>query len=244
MPVANFKEMPGQGVAGHVNGVDIKIGSHEFVAPDGDLDNAGSSSVVVAIDGAVVGLFHAANAYRAGLTQIIEKLKKRFKLVLLTGDGESEKASLLNIFRQDSCMKFRQMPIDKLNFIKQRQKSGERVLMIGDGLNDAGALKQSDVGISLSENINAFSPASDAILDASHFHRLVDYIAFSRTSMRIILASFGISFLYNFIGLGFAMSGTLSPLVAAVLMPLSSITVVLFTTGMTTLLAKKRGLLS
>lgn len=244
MPVTNFKEIPGKGVTGEINGVEIKIGSPGFFGPDHGLDDAGRYSAVIAFDGDVVGFINVANEYRPGLAGVIEKLAKRFELKLLTGDGESEKNSLLKLFKLESSMKFKQMPIDKLNFIKNRQNAGERVLMIGDGLNDAGALKQSDVGISLSDNINAFSPASDAILEACNFHRLADFIDFSKTSMRIILASFGISFLYNFFGLGFAMSGTLSPLIAAVLMPLSSITVILFTTGMTTLFAKKRGLFS
>jgi len=244
LPVLNFHEIPGKGVTGEINGLEIRIGSHDFVQTNGEKEYASGSSANVAINGRLIGRFDVANEYRAGLAGVIEKLLARFELVLLTGDGESEKTALLQFFKQDACMKFQQMPIDKLNYIKSRQKAGKRVLMIGDGLNDAGALKQSDVGISLSENINAFSPASDAILEASGFHRLVDFIDFSKTSMRIILASFGISFLYNSVGLGFAMRGTLSPLIAAVLMPLSSITVILFTTGMTTFFANKRGLLS
>jgi Cu+-exporting ATPase len=114
--------------------------------------------------------------------------------------------------------------------------------MIGDGLNDAGALRQSDVGISISEDINTFTPAADAILDSDQFKNLPTFLKFSRISIRIIMISFLISFLYNFIGLYFAIQGTLSPLIAAILMPISSLTVVLFTMGATALFGKKLGL--
>ena len=115
--------------------------------------------------------------------------------------------------------------------------------MIGDGLNDAGALKQSDVGISVSDNTNNFSPACDGIMDSKSFYRLKDFIKFSNSSMKIIFSSFILSLVYNIIGLGFAFQGTLSPLIAAILMPLSSISAVVFTTVLTNVLAKRRGLI-
>jgi Cu+-exporting ATPase len=111
--------------------------------------------------------------------------------------------------------------------------------MIGDGLNDAGALQESETGISLSEDVHSFSPAADAILDAKSFTRLSDFLKFSRFSLKVIIASFILSFIYNLIGLSFAVSGTLSPLIAAILMPVSSISVVLFTTLMTTGFARR-----
>jgi Cu+-exporting ATPase len=135
---------------------------------------------------------------------------------------------------------FNQTPYHKLEFIKKLQDKGKKVLMVGDGLNDAGALKQSFVGISIAEDSNVFSPACDGILESKYFSLLPKFIKFSKTSMRIIMISFGISFIYNIIGLAFAIQGTLSPLIAAILMPISSITVVVFTTGATALLAKRQ----
>ena len=140
-------------------------------------------------------------------------------------------------------MYFKQTPFDKLAYIEKLQINEEQVLMIGDGLNDAGALKKSNVGISIAENVNNFSPACDGILDAKSFKNLNNFIKFSKISKNIIIISFIISFLYNIVGLSFAVTGELSPVISAILMPLSSISVVVFATITTNLMAKKKGLI-
>ena len=111
--------------------------------------------------------------------------------------------------------------------------------MVGDGLNDAGALAQSDVGIAISEHVNVFSPACDAILDASVLHKLNDYINLSRASVKLVRWSFLLSLIYNLVGLYFAVTGQLAPVIAAILMPLSSISIVVFTTIGSNVLGKK-----
>jgi Cu+-exporting ATPase len=176
------------------------------------------------------------------MREMINCFARRFQLFLLSGDNEGEKKNLTEIFDGNQNLLFNQTPHQKLNFVKKIQKKVGKVLMIGDGLNDAGALRQSDVGISISEDINTFTPAADAILDSDQFKNLPTFLKFSRISIRIIMISFLISFLYNFIGLYFAIQGTLSPLIAAILMPISSLTVVLFTMGATALFGKKLGL--
>ena len=247
--VEAFNEIPGLGMEGIVDGVRIRMGSDKYIVSAQDLRSNrmrpfNASLVFVEIDGRLRGFFVLEAAFRQGLKRTIDSLKKRFKIFMVTGDFATVKEKLVKIFGDEQRLYFEQSPFDKLQLIKSLQQQHETVLMIGDGLNDAGALKQSDVGISIAENINAFTPASDAILEAERFSWLSRFMRFARYSMRIILISFALSFLYNTVGLYFAVQGTLSPLIAAVLMPISSISVVLFTTGSTTLLAKKMGFLS
>src|ERR1017187_3515325 len=141
------------------------------------------------------------------------------------------------LFGDDVEIRFNQSPSDKLNYVQYLQKQNLKVLMIGDGLNDAGALKQSDVGISVSDDINNFSPACDGILDAGSFSKITSILSIANASSRIIYASFIIALLYNIAGLSYAVQGTLSPVVAAILMPVSSITIIVFTTGISNLIA-------
>jgi Cu+-exporting ATPase len=166
-------------------------------------------------------------------------LEKNFYLSVLSGDNEGEKEYLQKSLPNKVQFLFNQKPEDKLTHIEELQKEGKKVLMIGDGLNDAGALVQSDVGIALSENINVFSPACDAILDANKFKNIASYLEISKKAIKIIKYSFVLSLCYNVIGLYFAITGQLEPVIAAILMPLSSITIVVFTTVMTNILGKK-----
>jgi P-type Cu+ transporter len=242
-PVTKFDEIPGLGISGVVYGNFIKVGSKEFVNQIEDDDNFTTKIFVSARD-EVLGYFTVTNSYREGISEIIKSLGKRFKLSLLSGDNEGEKFNLMKFFNKEDELLFNQSPEDKLDFVKSLQSSNKKVLMVGDGLNDAGALKQSDVGIAVTEDISSFSPACDAILDASNLKSLPMFLDYSKSAIKIIYISFVISFLYNLIGLSFAIQGMLSPLIAAILMPLSSISVVLFATISTNLLAKRRGLLS
>ncbi|NWG26971.1 MAG: heavy metal translocating P-type ATPase metal-binding domain-containing protein [Ignavibacteriaceae bacterium] len=252
-PVTKFDEIPGLGISGVVYGNHVKVGSKDFVGESGNKvgfneDDMHSSNHAtrsfVSINDEVLGFFTVTNSYREGIGEIIKSLSKRFNLSLLSGDNEGEKFNLLKYFNKEDELRFNQSPEDKLEFVKSLQSSGKKVLMVGDGLNDAGALKQSDVGIAVTEDISSFSPACDAILDASKLNLLPKFLNYSQSAIKIIYISFVISFFYNLIGLSFAIQGMLSPLIAAVLMPLSSISVVLFATFSTNLIAKKRGLLS
>lgn len=107
---------------------------------------------------------------------VFRKLGKDKDLVILSGDNDGEKNRLEMILPSNAQLFFEQKPDDKLQFIKSLQKQGRKVMMVGDGLNDAGALAQSDVGIVVSENINVFSPACDGILDAKRFKDLPAFL--------------------------------------------------------------------
>ena len=168
-------------------------------------------------------------------------LSPDYDLTLLSGDNERERARLAGLFGDSSNMRFNQSPLNKLDFIRALQQQGKTVLMAGDGLNDAGALQQSDVGVAVVESIGAFSPASDVIMAAGLVPRLGSVLRFSRGSVRVVRLSFLISSLYNVVGISFAARGLLSPVICAILMPLSSVTVVAFACGLTRLLGFQAG---
>ena len=171
-------------------------------------------------------------------------MKKKYKLTVLSGDNAAEEINLESIFSGQATIRFNQSPQEKLNFINElkSQNLKAKVLMLGDGLNDAGALKQADVGVAVSENTSQFTPACDAILDSNEIHKLHKFIQYARSGKKVITWSFILSILYNVVGLSFAVQGLLSPLVAAILMPVSSISIVTFVTVATSFSAKRKGL--
>lgn len=226
-------EFPGKGAEAVIAGHTIKAGTAKlFPELSESSGQISATRIYISIDNQLKGHFAIRNQYREGFEELVNELKNDYELVVLSGDNDGEREHLQKIFNGKGQLHFHQTPPDKLNVIRKLQAEGKNVLMIGDGLNDAGALMQSDTGISISDDINNFSPACDAILDASQFPRLARMLRFSRASVSIIKASFIISFLYNVVGVWFAVQGTLSPLIAAILMPISSVTVILFTTVM------------
>lgn len=232
--VKNYSEIKGKGASGEIDGNKVTIGSSEFVIDKKISHNGAGSRVFVSINNEYKGFFVLKSKYRKGLNQIINSLKQNFSLNILSGDNSSEKEYLQTVFGNDTKMFFEQKPEDKLNYIKNIQENNKIVLMIGDGLNDAGALKQSDVGISISDNVNNFSPSCDAVLAGQSFYLLKEIIDFSRKQRTIIYASFALSILYNIVGIYYSVQGILEPVVAAILMPISSVSIVLLTTGLST----------
>ena len=233
-----FQEHLGKGIEAHTKSENIKIGSADFVGHETETIQT-NTTVHISSNNIYKGKFTFYNSYRKGLSKLFNSLKNQYDLVILSGDNEGEKENLTKLLPTKTKLLFNQKPEDKLDYIKYHQSEGAVVLMIGDGLNDAGALAQSDVGIAISENVNVFSPACDAILDASKFNQLYNYIKVSKSAIKIIKWSFLLSFLYNVIGLYFAVTGQLEPIIAAILMPLSSISIVIFTTVASNLIGKK-----
>ena len=219
-------------------------GSWQFVNDDKSVTGmSGGGMVFLSIENQYKGVFKITNQYRDGINEMIHDLaEKKYELHVLSGDNDAEKENLENIFGKNAVIKFQQSPQDKLNYIKRLKKNDydAEILMLGDGLNDAGALKESNAGIAVSENTSQFSPASDAIMDSSVVHKLSQFISYAKAGKRIIVWSFIISILYNIIGLSFAVQAKLSPIVAAILMPVSSITIVAFVTLAASFIAKKK----
>jgi Cu+-exporting ATPase len=237
MTLDDFTEKTGKGVQGRLGVHSIKVGSANFVGNTKNL-HAKETSVHVSADENYRGRFVFKSKYREGLVSLFKKLVNDFSLVILSGDNDGEKKKLERLFPFQLPMFFNQKPEDKLEFIQSVQRHSN-VLMIGDGLNDAGALAQSNVGVAISEDVNVFSPACDAILDAKQFTSIDTFLKLAQKSIHIIKWSFLLSLCYNVVGLYFAVTGQLQPVIAAILMPLSSISIVVFTTVTTNYIGSK-----
>lgn len=243
--VQDLDEKIGMGIKGKVEGHEIILGSPKYAALQGvTIPDRVKKGTILIVNGKYRGAFQFENAYRGGLDNVTGELGDQYKLSLLTGDNDRELSFLQNHFDDRTELHFQQSPEAKLAYVKKKQAAGERVMMIGDGLNDAGALRQSDVGIVLTESANNFTPASDVIMDAENFSILPDILNFLKNSRKLIYWAYGLALIYNVIGLSYAVQGTLSPLIAAILMPLSSISIVAFGVGSSSWLASRYKILN
>lgn len=240
------REETGKGLSARFGQNRLSLGSMVWLFEEG-IESLPSglgdkTAVHLAINGQYAGAFYFTSKMRTGIKPLLNQLKQRLDLYLLSGDSERDTELFKPVFGEVERMHFGQKPEDKLAFIKRLQAKGKRILMVGDGLNDAGALVQSDFGLALTEKVNAFSPASDAIIDARRLLDLGRFIAFAKGSLKVVYASFALSLSYNIIGLSFAVSGLLSPLVSAILMPVSSLSIIAFTTLSIQFLSRKKQL--
>ncbi len=236
--IENFKEIIGKGLEGIVEGTLYKIGSASFVGNPSAID-VNTSNVHVSVNDTYLGYFSIRNRYRTNLDTLIQQLAPNYALYVLSGDSSIEKHYLETIFPEAHHILFNQSPEDKLQFIKELQNQGKNVLMLGDGLNDAGALKQSDVGFAVSEDVYNFSPASDGILNAEKLGLLMRVLRFSKGSVNAVKSTLLFSLLYNIVVISMSVKGLFTPLAAAIIMPISSIIVVLMVVISTNFISKK-----
>lgn len=240
LEITSYIEIPGKGILATIDRHELRMGSAQFVLNE-DNSITDVTRVHAMIDEQYLGYFAVEHQYRPGLN-LLPGLAQHYRLYLLSGDKDHEREKLKFFFPEPDHMLFDQLPQDKLDVIESLQCKGAKVMMLGDGLNDSGALKQSDLGVAVTDNVNNFTPGSDAILDGRSFDKLPSFLKFSKDTVKIIHASFGISLTYNLIGLSYAVTGELSPLVAAILMPLSTATIISFTSIATHVAAKNRQL--
>lgn len=234
----SYKEIAGQGILAEIGDKTLKIGSASFLEIETEtLIN--QTEVYVAINNQVKAQFIFNNQYREGFQLLFQKLNPHYALYILSGDNEGERSYLEKMLPKGVGLHFNKKPEEKLHFIETLQQKGKKVMMIGDGLNDAGALAQSNVGLVISENVNVFSPACDGIVDATRFKNIAGLLEYSKKTIQTIYISFTVSFIYNIVGLYFAISGKLEPIVAAIIMPLSTITIISLVTILTTFYSKK-----
>lgn len=236
-PAGEFCEVPGRGCQALVGGRCLTLGSlawfqeRHFVGPFPELP--AGSAVYLAIDGRFRGAWVVENRCRPAIDRLVSELAGRYPLALISGDNERERGRFSQLLGDDAELHFHLGPHEKLAFIRRLQEQGRQVMMVGDGLNDAGALRQSEVGVAVVEGAGKFSPASDVILDAARVPWLARILDFSHRTTGIIRAGLALSVAYNGVGVSVAAAGMLSPLVCAILMPLSSLSVVLFAVGAT-----------
>lgn len=254
LPVTDFTEVPGQGLRGMVGGVEVKVGAAAFVGaeetgqPGAPVETAAGaadamqSRVYVRLGENQPGCYVFRNVYRPELPAVLAELSRRYQLAVLSGDNDAEQQRLRALFGPRAELHFRQSPQQKLDYVAALKARGQTVIMVGDGLNDAGALQQADAGIALTDTLSNFSPACDAILDASSFGRLGTFLGFTRDCLQVVLATFVLSFVYNGLGLGLAVQGKFTPIVSAILMPISSLSVMIFATLLVRLAAHRRQL--
>ena len=233
--IEKFTETAGKGYEAEIRGKLYKIGSASFTAQQ---SKSLETAVYIKKEDEFLGKFIFKNEYREGLANMAKQLN-HYSLHVLSGDNSSEEEILKKLIPNITQMRFNQSPEDKLEYIKSLQEQGKKVAMLGDGLNDAGALKQSNIGIAIADDSNSFTPSSDVIMNGEVLTQLQSYFSLTKDAMTIVKMTFIVSLLYNVVGLTIAILGEMSPLVAAIIMPVSSISVVAFTSLSTWLRAMK-----
>ncbi|MBW7866709.1 MAG: heavy metal translocating P-type ATPase metal-binding domain-containing protein [Brumimicrobium sp.] len=219
-----LQEITGKGIEANINGDTYRIGSATFT--NSLLATQGKTSVFVSINNEIKAHFSFDISLIPGTEIMIQELTQKYEISLISGDNTSSKERLLKLFGKEDKLNYCMRPEDKLEFVKSRQQEGKKVMMIGDGLNDAGALQQSDVGVSVVKSSFAFSPSCDVIMDVTKLHLLPSFLQWAKGTKRLINIGFGFSILFNIFGLSFALTGGLTPLVAAILMPSSTLTII------------------
>ncbi|MCB0698902.1 MAG: heavy metal translocating P-type ATPase metal-binding domain-containing protein [Chitinophagaceae bacterium] len=240
-PIActEWQEHLGKGIEATLEGYDVMIGSASFVNVD-PKHISNKAACYISINGKTTA-FEIEPTLRSSIPQMMPQLKEQYELSLLSGDFDRQQTAIKELFDNNKLL-FEQKPVDKLNYIDSLQQRGQKVLMVGDGLNDAGALQQSNVGVTLATDVNNFTPSCDAILDAKKFDKFPQLMKLAKSGKLIINITFAISIIYNIIGLSISMQGLMNPLIAAVLMPASTLTIVLITIGLSSIIARRAGL--
>jgi Cu+-exporting ATPase len=209
--------------------VSVAIGSAAFVSAVTGTRCVGPEDATFVAAGDARGWVRIASAARPGIEETARVLSRAHEVCLLSGDHHGERPRWERLFGGRTW--FRQSPDDKLSFVRNARREGRRVLMVGDGLNDAGALAAADVGMAVSDLTACMAPACDAVIDGRRLVDLPAFLRYARRARQVVALCFLVSVAYNAIGLTLALAGALTPLAAAVLMPVSSLTVLGISAG-------------
>jgi len=238
LTVSGFVGRPGQGVSALVEGVRLHIGTAAWFAEEGmvlpealveagrRVELEGTGVVYVARDGTPFGLIALADRLRADALALVDHLRSAgVRLTLLSGDrrpvAEAVAAQLggMQVIAEV-------LPEQKDAEIRRLQEGGERVAMVGDGINDAPALIRADVGIALGSGADVSADSADIVLISDELARVEQAVRLSRRTLRTIRQNIAISITYNVIMVPLAMAAFITPLVAAISMPISSLLVI------------------
>jgi len=230
-----INETIGKGIEGFAMGHSVAIGSLDFIQQHTNhVLRAASQSpalaAAVAVDGEYAGGFMLKPSLRTGISEMIASLREKRIVELLSGDSARDREMLEPLFGAGN-MRFGCRPESKIEQIDVDRASGNTVLMVGDGLNDAGAMSAADVAIAVTDDTATLVPACDVIMRTDSLPKLPAVLRFARQMRYVILTSLIFSIFYNALGLTLAIMGLLSPLAAAILMPVSSLTVIAVSVG-------------
>jgi Cu+-exporting ATPase len=223
--ISDLDERPGLGVSAMIDGHHVRIGTSAYVGAPEAYDDGRTH---VAVDG-TFGWVRTAAPVRDGIREAVQDLARTHAVHLVSGDHEREASRWRPLF--GDAMAFRQTPVDKVACVRALQRDGRRVLMVGDGLNDAGALAAADVGVAASDATACVVPACDAVVAGEHLRDLPAYLRYARRARHLIVLIFFLSLVYNAGALALALSGALTPLAAAILMPISSVGTIALAAG-------------
>lgn len=225
--VIEFKESPGEGVYAKIQNDEYFIGKPRDLSTYTKLTNSGYGIVEVIKNGTVQGYFCVHDPIREDSKKAIEDLEQMgIKTVLVTGDNEGA-ASYVSSHVGIEIVYANTKPEEKLNIVREFQSKGHKVLMVGDGINDAAALKSADIGIAIGTGSDLALDNADIIIVKGGLSGVVEAVKISKATFASIKENLIFSFLYNIIAIPLAMLGFLHPAIAETAMALSSITVIL-----------------
>ena len=228
--IADLREVTGAGLAAVVDGHRVVLGSAAFVAIETGVAPPQADGTWASVDNGCPGRIHLAAAERPGAAMAVLSLAGQNDVWLLSGDDEGSAPRWAEVF--GDRMRFGQSAGDKLEVVRELQARGRRVLMVGDGLNDAGALAAADAGFAVSDDTACLVPACDGIVSGARLADLPSLLRYARRARAVIATCFTVSIFYNVIGLALALGGLLTPLATAILMPVSSLTIVGLSAGL------------
>ena len=237
METESFNSVTGFGVTAIIEGNSIAIGNRKLMEEYStdlstaknkieEFSNSGKSVFYVNINGELKGVFAIEDPVKNNSAEVISELKiMNIKTVMITGDNESTAAKIAEKTGVD-YYEAEVLPNEKADAVKKYQSKNEIVAMVGDGINDAPALAQSDVGIAIGSGTDIAMETGSIVLMSGDLYGVLSAIKLSKRTLATIKQNLFWAFIYNIIAIPLAISGLLNPIIAEIAMALSSITVV------------------